>query len=52
MATLLYWLYLTGVEQNRNTLANAGLIVGTLLLLYFLWGMGAVIIANSRSPEG
>ncbi len=52
MATLLYWLYLTGIEQNRNGIANTGLIAGTLLILYFLFGMGSVILANFRSPEG
>src|SRR5438270_7001330 len=52
MATLLYMLYLSGIEQNRNLIANAGLWAGAILLLYFMWGMGAVIIANFRSPEG
>ncbi len=52
MATLLYWLYLTGIEQNRNWIANSGLWVGAALLLYFIWGMGSAIIAGFRSPEG
>lgn len=52
MATLLYWLYLTGIEQNRNWIVTTGLWAGLALLLYFVFGMGTAIIAGFRSPEG
>src|ERR1051325_176339 len=52
MAVLLYWLYLTGVSENRNGIVNVGLGIGGGLIAYYLYGMGAVILAGLRSPEG
>jgi len=52
MATLLYWLYLTGIGRSRNWIITAGISVSAALLLFFVYGMGAVILRNLRSPEG
>ena len=52
MGSLLYWLYLSNIGQNRNWIVNTGLGIGIGLLAYFVVGMGAVIIRNLRSPEG
>lgn len=52
LGALLYWLYLSSMLQSRNWIVNTALIFGGLLLLFFLVGMGAAIIAAFRSPEG
>ena len=52
MGSLLYWLYLNSIQQNRNLIVNIGLGLGLGLLVYFVFGMGAVILRNLRSPEG
>src|ERR1044071_3460675 len=52
LATLLYWLYLGAVQQSKNWIVTTGFWVGVVLLIYFVWGMGSVIVSNLRSPEG
>ena len=52
MGVLLYWLYLNGISENRNWIVNIGLGLGGGLITYFVYGMGAVILAGLRSPEG
>lgn len=52
LGSLLYWLYLSSMLQSRNWIVTAALGVGAALVLFFLVGMGTVIIAGFRSPEG
>ncbi len=52
LGSLIYWFYLTSMLQSRNWIVNTGLVVGAALVIFFLAGMGAVIIASFRSPEG
>ncbi|MCC6728603.1 MAG: Gldg family protein [Chthonomonadales bacterium] len=52
MASLLYWLYRASLGQPRTWPISTGLGVGAALVLFFLAGMGAAILAGLRSPEG
>jgi len=52
LGSLVYWFYLYSMVRPRNWIVNTGLGVGLALLVFFLIGMGAVIIAGFRSPEG
>ena len=52
LASLIYWFYLSSMLQSRNWIVNTGLGLGIALVIFFLAGMGSVIIAGFRSPEG